>query len=638
MKNSFFFGLFSWKLPLPGRAAFRILKLAALFYFFPLVSFAAMLSPQVSQFIHSNDPSKKPIIVIYKRDNSFRKADPRVSASPAAVLRAEADGTRPAPSALPVSPEPRGPVDLWLLNGYAVEATPEETRRLAADPRVESLHENFQLRLPDILPQNHRTENVEGNWGLEKSGAKMAREMFGVTGAGVRIGHLDTGLDASHPALQGKLAAWAEFDADGRPVPGSQPHAAGFHGTHTAGILVGNTAGGEPLGVAPDAKLLSALVLNSDGGTFLQVIAGMQWALDPDGNLSTDDGARLLNMSLGANGHYAVFDAVVDRLLEVGVLPVFAIGNGGPGQTTSPGNVRGVLAVGATTEEDTVAYFSGGEEKMGAGQPLLKPEISAPGSGIRSTMPGGTFASYSGTSMATPHVAGAAALLWEANPSMTASQVKDLLMQTSVDIERPGPDERAGSGRLDVLAALSRLRGIPLLRVATNGPHGPVPAVVRIHNTLGSNLRVVHVSPKTGVFCTALPEGDYTVEAAVGLDSPARLPVRMEPGKVKDLKFVLNDAPKTLGVLLVYPNPFKPYERHEAVTFAGLPVDSRVQIYTLSGALVRESGSLPVNEYVWDGRNGDGEPVASGVYYYVASHYDIRSGWTRKKGQLVVIR
>jgi serine protease AprX len=236
------------------------------------------------------------------------------------------------------------------------------------------------------------------NWALAATGATQLWAS-GLRGQGVRIGHLDTGVDASHPELQGKVAAFVAVGEDGIPRA-SQPYDSGGHGTHTAGLLVGNK-----VGLAPDARLVSALVLPGGSGTLAQVLGGLDWVLGQN--------VQVVSMSLGLEGTWPEFAPVIERMKQMGVLPVFAIGNS-PKSTASPGNLPGVLGVGAVDQNNQVPAFSShGTVRWAAPYNVVihKPDLVAPGLEVLSAIPGGGYQAMSGTSVSTAVAAGSAALL-----------------------------------------------------------------------------------------------------------------------------------------------------------------------------------------------------------------------------------
>ncbi len=272
----------------------------------------------------------------------------------------------------------------------------------------------------------------------------------GNTGQGVDVAVLDTGIDAGHPDLVDRVASRQSF------VPGENTDDHFGHGTHVASIIAGTGAAsdGREKGVAPGARLDIAKVLDDTGsGQTSWILAGMEWA-------AVDQHAKVINMSLGeaqaSDGTDPLSQAVDKLSAETGALFVVAAGNAGaPGTIGAPGAASTALTVGAVDSGDSVADFSSqGPRVDGA----LKPEITAPGVGIlaaNSRFDGndaGAYQTMSGTSMATPHVTGAAALMAAAHPDLTGSQLKDLL--TSSSRQTPQYDAfQAGSGRLDLAAA-----------------------------------------------------------------------------------------------------------------------------------------------------------------------------------------
>ncbi|KUN18807.1 peptidase [Streptomyces antibioticus] len=273
----------------------------------------------------------------------------------------------------------------------------------------------------------------------------------GNTGQGVDVAVLDTGVDDTHPDLAGRIAASASF------VPGESVEDRNGHGTHVASTVAGTGAasGGKERGVAPGASLRIGKVLGDDGsGLDSWIIAGMEWA-------ARDQHAKVVSMSLGSgpsDGSDPLSQAVNRLSADTGALFVIAAGNAGPGPSTvsTPGTADAALTVGAVNGSDQPAAFSSrGPRKDNGG---LKPDLTAPGVDIRAARarnsPGeGSYVTHSGTSMATPHVAGAAALLARAHPGWTGQQLKDALVSTTAATPKYSP-YTAGSGRLDAEAAV----------------------------------------------------------------------------------------------------------------------------------------------------------------------------------------
>lgn len=283
------------------------------------------------------------------------------------------------------------------------------------------------------------------SWGLKRLGIDVLREQHDLTGKGILIGHLDTGVDGSHPALKGAIEEFALFNALGNLEPGAPMVDSGDHGTHTAGTIAGRTVGGVQFGVAPEAKLVSAAVI--EGGKVLaRILAGMDWAVGKK--------VRILNMSLGLIGTAETFLALTRILRAKGVLPVFAVGNEGPGSSRYPGNYVEALSVGAIDGDDKVADFSSSQQFIRKGDPIV-PDVVAPGVDIVSCAPGGGYQAMNGTSMATPHIAGLTALLMQAAPDATVDQIETAIFSSC----RRGAmsEARANRGCPDGVAALKAL-------------------------------------------------------------------------------------------------------------------------------------------------------------------------------------
>ncbi|RPE39626.1 subtilisin family serine protease [Streptomyces sp. Ag109_O5-1] len=280
----------------------------------------------------------------------------------------------------------------------------------------------------------------------------------GYDGTGVKVAVLDTGVDLGHPDLAGKIADSESF------VPDETVQDGFGHGTHVASTIVGSGAasGGRYKGVAPGAQLLVGKVLDNTGsGQSSWIIAGMEWA--------AHSGAKIVSMSLGgtASGPSDVLSETVDDLsAATGTLFVIAAGNAGPGEQTvgTPGIADSALTVGAVDKSDQLASFSSRGPRIG--DYAVKPEITAPGVNITAaraagtSMPGSTpvddyYTTASGTSMATPHVAGTAALVAEAHPDWTGEQIKEALASTA----KTNPDDSVfeqGDGRVDAVRAVEQ--------------------------------------------------------------------------------------------------------------------------------------------------------------------------------------
>ena len=272
----------------------------------------------------------------------------------------------------------------------------------------------------------------------------------GLDGTGTKIAVIDTGIDATHPDLAGKVIAEKNFttEADDRDLIG--------HGTHVASIAAGTGAasGGAYRGVAPGASLLDGKVCvvgNSDNCQESAIVAGLQWAVE--------QGADVVNVSLGGPdtaGVDPMEEAINTLTAEHGTLFVVSAGNSGPGEMTveSPGTAAAALTVGSVTEDDSLAGSSSQGPRIG--DTAIKPEITAPGQDITAAnsstalnSPPGYYVAKDGTSMAAPHVAGAAAILTQRHPAWTATQLKSTLMG-SADPHPSTSVFEQGAGRLNI--------------------------------------------------------------------------------------------------------------------------------------------------------------------------------------------
>jgi subtilisin family serine protease len=380
----------------------------------------------------------------------------------------------------------------WRANDTAAERKAARVGRIWLDAKV-------SVTLADSVPQI----GAPGLW------------QAGRDGEGVTVAVLDTGVDATHPDLKGRVSAARNFtdSADAGDRHG--------HGTHVAATIGGSGAGNGAKGVAPGADLIIGKVLGDSGsGTYSSIIDGMEWA--------AESGADVINMSLGTSvpddGNGPI-SAAVDRLtMRYGSLFVVAAGNSGPNTIGEPASAARALTVGAVSKSDALAYFSSTGPRIG--DYAVKPELTAPGVDIVAARASGTtmgtpvgdlYTTASGTSMATPHVAGAAALLKQSHPTWTADQLKTALVN-STDQGSYRADQ-GGSGRLDIArAATQQAKATPAtldlgaVRYAADGAYQPVRRQVTIHNEAATG-RTFSVTA-SGVAATggSMPAGALAVD------------------------------------------------------------------------------------------------------------------------------
>lgn len=336
---------------------------------------------------------------------------------------------------------------LGIAYGAVNKSGAESLHKHRAVNQIHHAPPELSLIRPKVEEIQRNGANAKDNWGLARMGAPQLWEQ-GFTGSGVVIAQLDTGADSRHAALQGAIVKDMFFNDQGKAAGSQHPYVdTESHGTHTAGILAGRLRENGPrIGMAPGASLICGTVVDS-GDNVARVLSGMDWALAT--------GARILNLSLGFPGRNDSFEAVVDILRQQDLLPVIAIGNEGAGSSRSPGNCKNALSVGATDDKDQVWVDSSSEQNSRESGPLL----CAPGVKISSSIPGGDYNVLSGSSMATPHVAGLAALLFDAKPKATIDQVQEAIL-ASCEMPAGATPDRIGRGIPNGLKALQILDGI----------------------------------------------------------------------------------------------------------------------------------------------------------------------------------
>ena len=429
----------------------------------------------------------------------------------------------------------------WILNAIKVRADAATFEAIAARPEVARVIPDVTFRIPTPQPavQEPAINSVE--WGIDRINAPLAWSTFGARGDGIVVGSIDTGALHSHAALvdqyRGNLGG-GSFDHnynwyDPSNICGNPslvPCDNNGHGTHTMGTIVGDDGGSNQIGVAPNAKWITAKGCESGSCSTGALLNSGQWMLAPrdlsGNNPQASLRPQLVSNSWGSNsGGDTFYQATVQAWLASGIFPAFANGNAGSscGTVGAPGSYPESYGVGAFDINNVIASFSSRGPAPAAVGGQVKPDISAPGVSVRSAWNNGAYNTISGTSMATPHVAGAVALMLSAAPSLIGdvAQTRTLLDQTAIDVSDltcgglAGNNNVWGEGRLDAYAAVDQ---------SPRGPSGTLTGTVRDAVTLaplvGATVAVTGTASRTtstngsGVYSMTLPVGTYDLTAS----------------------------------------------------------------------------------------------------------------------------
>ncbi len=358
---------------------------------------------------------------------------------------------------------------LWICNCVVATADEETIASLAERDEVKSIHANQQIKVY-LEPAGEVSLGVADavEWNIAKVRANEVWNDFGITGRGITVGTLDTGVRWDHPALKKKYRGWDGTAADhnynwfdATQIASRAPVDRAGHGTHTTGTMVGDD-GSNQIGVAPGARWIAAAIIDSGSTWVVAAHRGFQWMIAPtdlDGNNPNPDlRPAVVNNSWGcANGipgcaNFEEFREDVDAWIAAGIFPEFSAGNEGPAGSTMrwPASYAEAFSTGATTQSDSIASFS----SRGPGRDgTIKPEVTAPGEGVRSSV-GSGYGQMSGTSMAGPHVVGLVALLLEANPNLSIDDLTSIMESTAVPLGSPIPNNTFGWGRIDAYSAV----------------------------------------------------------------------------------------------------------------------------------------------------------------------------------------
>jgi serine protease AprX len=390
----------------------------------------------------------------------------------------------------------------WIVNAIYVKGGIELAKEIAAYPEVKELLPNVIMHGEKIVnatteeriakPDATSVSAIE--WGLTKVKAPSVWAL-GYKGQGVVVSGEDTGYDWTHAAIKKAYRGWNGTTADHNYNWHDAVHSGGGtcgadskqpcddqeHGTHTMGTMVGDDGAGHQIGMAPSARWIGCRNMNVNIGTPASYIECFQWLLSPtdlnNQNATPSKAPHVINNSWGCDAsegcntsNFSNMEKVVNNLVAAGIVVVVSAGNSGSGCNTinTPAAIyEKSFVVGSTTSSDAMSNFSSRGNVSIDGSNRIKPDVCAPGSGINSSVPGGSYQSMDGTSMAGPHVAGAVALLISAAPGLAGKvdSIERILEKTAVRITTSQtcngtspttfPNNTVGHGRIDILAAVN---------------------------------------------------------------------------------------------------------------------------------------------------------------------------------------
>ena len=473
----------------------------------------------------------------------------------------------------------------WMVNAIKLTADAATINELAQRSDVERIIADGTFSIPQPKPATAQAKVNTVEWGIDRINAPQVWSNFGVHGEGIVIANIDTGVQFDHPALvkqyRGNLGD-GSFDHNYNwydpsnvcGYPSTAPCDNASHGTHTMGTMVGDDGVGNQIGVAPGARWIAAKGCEDMGCSYAALMAAGQWVLAPTdlsgNNPRPDLRPNIVNNSWGGGGGDTFYQSIVDAWVASGIFPQFSNGNSGPycGSAGSPGDYTNTYAAGAFDINNSIAYFSSrGPSVFGE----IKPNIAAPGVDVRSSVPGNGYVWYSGTSMASPHVAGTVALMWSAAPSLVGdiAATRALLDQTAIDVidtscdgggnptptAYPPPGSTMphvsnvdnnvwGEGRLDAYAAVDLSPRGPvgtLAGVVTDAAGAPLGGV-SIHVVSSTNSRTTSTGPD-GSYSLRLSIGHYDVSASLFGYIGQTVGADVSEGVTTPLNFALSPAP-----------------------------------------------------------------------------------------------
>ncbi len=504
----------------------------------------------------------------------------------------------------------------WIANMLWVRGDLAVVQAMAERPDVTHVYANPWVHFDEPTPAEEIDNPLPIEWNILQVNADEVWAM-GYTGQGAVIGGQDTGYDWDHPALQGKYRGWNGSTADHNynwhdSIHGNNPNTppgnpCGFdvtapcddhgHGTHTVGTMVGDDGGSNQIGMAPGAKWIGCRNMEEGWGTPTTYSECYQWFIAPTDlngqNPDTTKAPHIISNSWGCPVIEGCTDpnvllTVVQNVRAAGILTAHSAGNDGSSCSTvnTPAGIYDEsFSVGATDSGDNIAGFSSRGPVTVDGSNRLKPDISAPGVSVRSSLPGTGYGPLSGTSMASPHVAGLTALILSAAPSLAGDV--DLLEQIMEESALPRttaqicggipgsqiPNNTYGYGRIDALAAVQSLTSFEL--------NNQAPAQVTAGNLLTYTISISYVSalsPTSNVVLTdVVPVGTIFVTASLPFTQNGP-EIRwdfssMNPGDTQTVQLVVSVPVTATGTIF---NDKYGVRSDNVATILGPPVETEI--------------------------------------------------------------
>ncbi len=477
------------------------------------------------RFSEKADLSKAAAITDWtERGTAVAAALRKTAAESQAKVKAELDGQRAEYKTF------------WATNAIVVKGgSLALAQSLAGHAEVEGIYNPVKYEVPETTQGTNQNEINAVEWGIASVKADQVWSQYGQKGAGIVIANIDTGVQYDHPSLvnqyRGKKPD-GTFDHNynwfnAANTCAAAPCDSNGHGTHTMGTMVGDDGASNQIGVAPAVKWIAA---NGCCPSDAALISSGEWMLEPTNLAGTNPDAskrpNIINNSWGSTqpSNDPFMEDITLAWAASGIFGVFANGNSGAGgcnTSGSPGSLTSNYSSGAYDINNNPASFSG----RGVGQNgTIKPNISAPGVNVRSSVPGSAYSSFNGTSMAAPHLAGVVALLWAGAPSLKGdiAATRALLDNTATDVANSqcggttDDNNVFGEGRLDALALMNAApvgdTGTLTGKVTATGGAAIAGAAVTVKQTGTPDKQLT--TSADGSFSAVLPAGDYSLAVA----------------------------------------------------------------------------------------------------------------------------